>query len=122
MLSDGEIERHAVLLGVNPYNLHEAVLKSAYLKAAQSAHPDRGGSEQHFQAVSRAYEALKQHSWEQQYYESSSVIGNHAERTIHPPESEALEWNPAPIENVSVHTVTDANFRQMLRARSRRTP
>jgi hypothetical protein len=34
-------------------------LKSAYRQASRSAHPDKGGSEQQFQAVSDAYQRLK---------------------------------------------------------------
>jgi len=33
-------------------------LKKAYKKAAMKAHPDKGGSEQHFEAVTRAYAYL----------------------------------------------------------------
>jgi len=45
-------------------NLEEEValtdeeLKKAYKKAAMKAHPDKGGSEQHFEAVTRAYAYL----------------------------------------------------------------
>lgn len=38
--------------------LTEEELKKAYKKAAFKAHPDRGGSEQHFEAVTRAYAYL----------------------------------------------------------------
>ena len=38
--------------------LTDAVLKTAYKKAVIKAHPDRGGSEEHFEAVTRAYAYL----------------------------------------------------------------
>jgi curved DNA-binding protein CbpA len=38
--------------------LTEEELKKAYKKAAMKAHPDKGGSEQHFEAVTRAYAYL----------------------------------------------------------------
>lgn len=38
--------------------LTEEELKKAYKKAAFKAHPDKGGSEQHFEAVTRAYAYL----------------------------------------------------------------
>lgn len=38
--------------------LTEDELKKAYKKAAMKAHPDKGGSEQHFEAVTRAYAYL----------------------------------------------------------------
>jgi curved DNA-binding protein CbpA len=38
--------------------LTDAVLKNAYKKAVIKAHPDRGGSEEHFEAVTRAYAYL----------------------------------------------------------------
>jgi curved DNA-binding protein CbpA len=38
--------------------LTDEELKKAYKKAAMKAHPDKGGSEQHFEAVTRAYAYL----------------------------------------------------------------
>lgn len=38
--------------------LTEEELKKAYKKAAMKAHPDKGGSEQHFEAITRAYAYL----------------------------------------------------------------
>jgi curved DNA-binding protein CbpA len=38
--------------------LTDAVLKTAYKRAVIKAHPDRGGSEEHFEAVTRAYAYL----------------------------------------------------------------
>ena len=38
--------------------LTESILKSAYKKAVLSAHPDKGGSEKEFEAVTRAYAYL----------------------------------------------------------------
>jgi curved DNA-binding protein CbpA len=38
--------------------LTDALLKTAYKKAVIKAHPDRGGSEEHFEAVTRAYAYL----------------------------------------------------------------
>jgi curved DNA-binding protein CbpA len=38
--------------------LTEDELKKAYKKAAMKAHPDKGGSEQHFEAITRAYAYL----------------------------------------------------------------
>lgn len=38
--------------------LTDGVLKTAYKKAVIKAHPDRGGSEEHFEAVTRAYAYL----------------------------------------------------------------
>ena len=38
--------------------LTDAVLRTAYKKAVIKAHPDRGGSEEHFEAVTRAYAYL----------------------------------------------------------------
>jgi curved DNA-binding protein CbpA len=40
--------------------LTEEELKKAYKKTAFKAHPDRGGSEQHFEAVTRAYAYLSE--------------------------------------------------------------
>lgn len=40
--------------------LTEEELKKAYKKTAMKAHPDKGGSEQHFEAVTRAYAYLSE--------------------------------------------------------------
>jgi curved DNA-binding protein CbpA len=40
--------------------LTEEELKKAYKKAAFKAHPDKGGSEQHFEAITRAYAYLSE--------------------------------------------------------------
>jgi len=40
--------------------LTEEILKKAYRKAAVKAHPDKGGSENHFEAITRAYAYLSE--------------------------------------------------------------
>ncbi len=48
------------LLGLYDGPLVLADIKAAYLKAARSAHPDRGGCAERFRQITEAYELLRQ--------------------------------------------------------------
>lgn len=65
---------HRRALGVGP-GADSSSLKAAFRKASVRAHPDQGGSDEKFQRVQEAYEALTKHAHEERWGTSSSSYG-----------------------------------------------